>query len=113
MPVKPDSRFASLPVLQVVAPDGSIRQVVALRLDLPPITGDVKQYRVMRGEGVDLLAQRFYGDERLWWRILDANPVVYPLDIQSGDTLPDIQPGDTLNVPTPGPSTRITRARGF
>lgn len=104
MPVKPDSRFAKLPVLQVVAPDGSVRQVVALRLELPAFTGDVKQYRVVQGEGIDLLAQRFYGDERLWWRILDANPVVYPLDVQ---------PNDILNVPSPGPSTRVMRARGF
>jgi nucleoid-associated protein YgaU len=104
MPVKPDSRFANLPVLRVLAPDGSFRQVIALRIGQPPVTDNVQQYRVVQGDGVDLLARRFYGDEGLWWRILDANPVVYPLDIQ---------PNDILNVPAPGPSTRITRARGF
>ena len=23
---------------------------------------------------IDLLAQHYYGDDRLWWRIIDANP---------------------------------------
>src|SRR3989442_8353222 len=35
MPVKPDSRFADLPVLATVAPDGSVRNVIALRLRRP------------------------------------------------------------------------------
>lgn len=104
MPVKPDSRFAHLSVLKVLAPDGATRRVIALRLERPEVDGDVTRYRVTQGETVDLLARRFYGDERLWWRILDANPVVYPLDIEAGDV---------LNVPAPGPATRVTRTRKF
>jgi nucleoid-associated protein YgaU len=84
----------------------SVRQVVALRLERPPISAEVARHQVKQGEEIDLLAQRFYGDEGLWWRILDANPLIYPLDIQ---------PGDVLRVPTPGPgpATRVTRARRF
>lgn len=104
MPVTPDSRFASLPVLEVRAPDGTTRRVIALRLTAPPFTDDGTRHRVTQGEQIDLLARRFYGDERLWWRILDANPLVYPLDIA---------PGDELVMPAPGPATRITRARSF
>ena len=104
MPIKPDSRFANLPVLRVLAPDGSTRQVIALRLDQPSIAGEMKHYRVIQGDGIDLLARRFYNDERLWWRILDANPLIYPLDLQ---------PNDQLKVPPPGPTTRITRTRRF
>jgi phage tail protein X len=104
MPVKPDSRFASLPTLSVLAPDGTMRQVIALRIEPLPKNISLKRHRVMQSETIDLLAQRFYGDEGLWWRILDANPAVYPLDIQSGDM---------LNLPAPGPATRITRARSF
>jgi len=103
MPVKPDSRFAQLPVIQVTAPDGSTRQVIALRLASPPV-GATTVYRLTQGEAIDLLARRFYGDEGLWWRILDANPVLYPLDLQGGDV---------LNVPAPGPATRVTRTRSF
>jgi len=105
MPVKPDSRFANLPVLQVVAPDQTTRQVVGLRIERPQVTEEMTPYQVKQGETIDLLAQRFYGDEGLWWRILDANPeVIYPLDIK---------PGEVLNLPAPGPATRVTRARRF
>lgn len=105
MPVKPDSRFAGLPVFQVVAPDGSLRQVIGLKLERLPVAGaTTTRLRLGGGEGLDLLARRLYGDEGLWWRILDANPLVYPLDVR---------PGDVVSVPQAGPATRITRARRF
>ncbi|KAM3090251.1 tail protein X [Phormidesmis sp. 146-35] len=103
MPVKPDSRFANLPLFRVRASDGRDRQVVALRLTKPSALSD-RQHQVMQGEAIDLLAHRFYGDARLWWRILDANPAVYPLDIKAGDR---------LNLPDTGTATRITRTRKF
>ncbi len=28
------------------------------------------------GDRLDLLARHYYNDERLWWRILDANPQI-------------------------------------
>jgi len=104
VPVKPDSQFAQLPLLRVRAPDGSERQVVSLRLTRPQPKAVVARHMVMQSESLDSLARRFYGSERLWWRILDANPVLYPLDIQ---------PGDVLDVPAPGTPTRVTRARKF
>lgn len=104
MPVKPSSRFADLPVLRVVAPDGGVRQVVGLRFERPAASSTVARYTVRHGEELDLLARRFYGSEQLWWRILDANPVVYPLDIE---------PGDVLDVPDAASATRATRARSF
>ncbi len=104
MPVKPDSRFADLPVLRVLAPDGTFRQVIALRIEPPTDNSNLNRHLIIQGEAIDLLAQRFYADEGLWWRILDVNPEVYPLDIQAGDV---------LNLPDPGPATRITRARRF
>jgi hypothetical protein len=104
MPVRPDSRFASLPVLRVLAPDGTTRQVIGLRLQRPSVTGEVIRHSLTQGQELDLLARRYFGSERLWWRILDANPLTYPLDLA---------PGDTLIVPAPGPATQTTRARGF
>jgi len=104
MPVKPDSRFAGLPVLEVQAPDGTRRKVVALRLRFPrrgPIAG---RHVVQGGELIDLIARRVYGTENMWWRILDANPLVFPLDLG---------PGDALDLPGPGAATRILRARSF
>jgi phage tail protein X len=103
MPPPPGSRFAELPILTVTAPDGSRRRVVALQLARPQVEA-VSRYRVIQGEDLDLLARRFYGSEDLWWRILDANPLVYPLDVRAGDV---------LNLPAPGPATRASRARSF
>lgn len=34
----------------------------------------VVEYVIQEGDRLDLLARHFYGDPRLWWRILDANP---------------------------------------
>jgi hypothetical protein len=104
MPVKPNSRFAGQPILQVMASDGSIRLVIGLKLVHLPGAEPTVRLRLQGGEGLDLLSRRLYGDEGLWWRILDANPLVYPLDIQAGDV---------LNLPQPGPATQITRARRF
>ncbi|MER7728955.1 hypothetical protein [Streptomyces sp. NPDC096323] len=99
----PGSRFVGLPTLTVTAPDGSSRRVVALRLTRPA-PGPVTPHMVAEEEGVDLLARRFYGAENLWWRILDANPPAFPLDLRAGDV---------VNLPEAGPVTRTTRARDF
>jgi nucleoid-associated protein YgaU len=103
MPPAPDSRFAGLPVLAGIAPDGSVRSVVALRLDRPavPVTG---RRRVTEAEPLDLMARRLLGNERLWWRILDVNSARHPFDIAVGDV---------LALPGAGPATRATRARTF
>ena len=39
----------------------------------------VVEHVIQEGDRLDLLARHYYSDERLWWRILDANP-----DLQSG-----------------------------
>jgi nucleoid-associated protein YgaU len=104
MPVKPDSRFAGLPVLERQGPDGILRKVVALRLRVPRGGPTAGRLVVQGGELIDLIARRIYGTENMWWRILDANKLVYPLDLG---------PGDALDLPGPGPATRIVRARSF
>ena len=32
------------------------------------------EHRVRTGDRLDLLARHYYNDDRLWWRIADANP---------------------------------------
>lgn len=34
----------------------------------------VIEHTVRAGDRMDLLARHYYNDDRLWWRILDANP---------------------------------------
>ncbi len=50
--------FAGIRPRHVVTLDGAIEHVL------------------QKGERIDLLARHYYGDDRLWWRILDANPQI-------------------------------------
>jgi hypothetical protein len=104
MPVGPDARFAGLPVLAVTAPDGGTRRVVALRLRREPAPPDSPRHRLVQGEQVDFVARLAYGADGLWWRVLDANPVLHPFDLR---------PGDELVLPPPADAGRVTRARTF
>ncbi len=103
MPPARGCRLAGLPVLAALAPDGTSRPVVSLRL-LGTQPAGARAERVMPGDGIDLVARRRLGDERLWWRVLDANPVRHPLDLA---------PGELLALPDVEQATRASRARGF
>lgn len=103
MPVPRGSRFAGLPVYEVDAPDGSRRHVIGLRLTRVAEPGGAT-HRVRQGEAADLIARAALGDELLWWRVLDANPLRYPLDLA---------PGDVLALPARGEATRADRSRSF
>jgi hypothetical protein len=103
MPIPQGSRFAGLPVFEVTAPDGGRRHVLGLRLrSTDPASGET--HRVRQGESIDLIARRRLGDEQLWWRVLDANPLRYPLDLT---------PGELLQLPAAAQATRASRARSF
>jgi nucleoid-associated protein YgaU len=68
----PESRYARTPVVEPVNADGSRpRSLAARRI---PQTPGVLEHIVMEGERLDQLANRFYGDPRKYWLILDANP---------------------------------------
>lgn len=105
MPAAPGSRFAGLPILETTGPDGQPRRVLALTVadPAPALPGD-RVHRVRHGEGVDLIARDALGDEHLWWRVLDANPLRHPFDLA---------PGDLLRLPDAAPATRAVRARSF
>ena len=45
----------------------------------PGAMGERSRHRLAADETLDLLARQVYGDEGLWWRILDANPLVWHL----------------------------------
>jgi nucleoid-associated protein YgaU len=55
----------------------------------------VLEHVIRAGERLDLLARHYYGDPRLWWRILDANP-----DLLSGVELSlRERVGETILIP--------------
>jgi hypothetical protein len=103
MPITQNSRFAELPILEVTAPDGGRRHVIGLRLRATGEPGG-ETHRVRQGDAIDLIARRRLGDEQLWWRVLDVNPLRYPLDLT---------PGEQVRLPDLGQATRATRARSF
>lgn len=62
--------------------------------DIGPATG-VIEHPVQSGDRLDALAARYYGDPRLYWRILDANPELLIGDRASLEALV----GDVLLIP--------------
>lgn len=104
MPVDPTSRFAGLPLIDALTPDGGRRTVIGFRVRREDTGAPVGRHVVHAGEPLDLLARRLLGDESLWWRLLDANPLRHPFDLE---------PGDVLDIPAPAAVTRVTRARSF
>ncbi|MEK6210032.1 MAG: hypothetical protein AABM64_06620 [Pseudomonadota bacterium] len=62
----------------------------------------VLEHSLREGERHDWLAAHYYNEQRLWWRILDANPdVLYAGDLARRDA------ADPLLIPRPvEPGTR-------
>jgi hypothetical protein len=104
MPVSATSRYAQQSLLSVVAPDGTSRNVLALRLRRPDADAAKLNHRVTHGEAIDLIAHRHLLKASLWWLVMDCNDAVFPLDLDGGDV---------LRLPEPGPATRTNRARRF
>ena len=61
-----------------------------------PATQGVIEHTVSEGERLDHLARHYYNDDRLWWRIVDANPEV----LYSGFLLDKRMKGRVITIPT-------------
>jgi len=55
----------------------------------------VVEHVVKSGDRLDLLARHYYNDDRLWWRIADANPEFF----HAGLMLADDQIGRVILIP--------------
>jgi nucleoid-associated protein YgaU len=90
MAVSASSRYAGSKIQPVTDAAGVTRNTI-----LPAAPADttyqVSFYAWRGSDRMDLLAARFYGDERLWWLIAKANPEV--VDWFS------IAPGTVLRIP--------------
>ena len=104
MPVKPGSRYARAPIYEVTGPDQKPRRVIGILWRKEPPPAGESKYQLRQRDDIDLLSYRFFGSEQLWWRILDANPLVHPFDLE---------PGTVLEIPNRAASSPTTRARKF
>lgn len=55
----------------------------------------VIEHEVRAGDRLDLLARHYYNDDRLWWRIVDANPEFR----YGGDVILDRMLGKSILIP--------------
>jgi len=80
------------------APDASgVRPFDGLRPRPIETTEGVVEHRVREGDRLDLLARHYYNNDRLWWRIVDANPdVLYAGDMVLGSETPRDPPDPDL-----------------
>jgi hypothetical protein len=103
MPVGLKSRYYGLPTYQIEDRRGQTT-ALALRPSLnPPSTTDYR-HRVTALENLEYLAWRYYGSSDDFWRILDANPVRFPLDLK---------PAEMLTVPVGADTGLVQRTRRF
>ncbi len=53
--------------------------------------GAYLEYELKPGDRLDSLSEEFYGDPRLWWMIVEANPdIFFPVDLVYADD-PDVR----------------------
>ena len=81
----PHSRYAATPVVSQTDDDGTERRYLARRFIAPT-------------DAAPVLAQQYYGDPLLGWRIADANRALDPADLT-------VNPGDVLRIVSPDTST--------
>jgi hypothetical protein len=100
----PNSRYHGVPTATLETTDG--RSVVHLRRRLvPPPDRFIVLYEhtVTQNERLDGIAQRYFGDPELYWRICDANVAFRPDDLTE-------QIGRRLNITLPEGIPRGQRA---
>ena len=76
-----------------IAGDGNLFPGVRWR-EIGPATGIV-EHVVKSGDRLDLLARHYYNNDRLWWRIADANPEF----VHAGLMLADDRVGQVILIP--------------
>lgn len=104
MSVRINSRYRGLQTYEARLPAGPV-STVAIRANSPPAEGTATfQHRITGAETIEYVAWRLLGSSEAWWRLADANPLMFPLDLK---------PGDSLTVLKPLDGGRIERERVF
>lgn len=96
-----------------VSEDGSVPFPGVRPREIAPAP-PVLEHTVQAGDRLDRLARHYYNDDRLWWRIVDANPeVFYGGDLlrENADALP-VANGTLSLERMVGRAILIPRAKG-
>jgi hypothetical protein len=105
MPVSANSRYYGLRIYEATDAEGEVHATVAMRLAPTAPTPPTVYQRVLVGlETLEYAAWDYYRASDAWWRIADANPLVFPLDWR---------PGMRLNLPAATNKGRVERTRRF
>ncbi len=119
MPVSITSRYTNAPIYDATDAQGESHPTVAIRPSTPPAPGTtlairpstppapgttLYQHILIGAETMEYLAWRYYGSSSSWWRIAEANPLVFPLDPPAGAA---------IAIPSAGDVGRIERTRRF
>ncbi len=105
MPVTITSRYYLSPVYDATDANGVSHATIAIRPPTPPAPGTTLYSHLVSGvETIEYLAWRYYGDSTLWWRIAEANDLIFATDIK---------PGMTLNIPAVNDLGTVVRNRSF
>ncbi|MFZ7127173.1 MAG: hypothetical protein ACOWWM_13550 [Desulfobacterales bacterium] len=87
------SRYENTALFQPTADGRTVFEGVRPRT-IGPAPG-VIEHTVRTGDRLDLLAGHYYNDDRLWWRIVDANPTV----VLGGDMVLSAMEGEIILIP--------------
>jgi hypothetical protein len=105
MPMFSSSRYHELPVYEVDDPERGRTATVAIRPSTPPPAGTATYRHVVTGtDTIEYLAWRFFGSSDAWWKLAEANPGLFPLDLR---------PGMSIVIPGMDEVGRVVRTRRF
>lgn len=94
------SRYENVPFTGLKFADGRTKKLLHdRRIFGPADIGDNSFEHTIEGdEQLDVLADRFYDDDTLWWIIADVNDILF---------FYDVKPGDRLVIPDPAIVTEL------
>ena len=105
MPIAIRSRYAPAAIQQEPDKQGVAQTSLPARRHEPVDPAAARSRHVLTGtETLETLAWRYAGSSDGWWRIADANPLVFPLDWR---------PGQVVEILGSGDAGRIVRDRRF
>lgn len=84
--IAPNSRYAVSSIVNVTKPNGKVVSVITPS-DAISYTFTFINHIVTGEDRIDNLADAYYGDATLWWRIADGNPEILKWDSLTAGTL--------------------------